>query len=739
MRKRFPFIRQPDAMDCGAACLSMVSRYCGKYHPVSALRERCHAMRDGVSMLGLSEAAEGLGMRTMGVRITFAQLVEEAVLPCIAHWKQNHFIVVYRVKARRRSDGGWTGTVHVADPAHGLARLPVEDFLAGWESTRVDGEGMGIALLLEPTPDFYAQEDEKRRKRTLGGVLRYLKPYRSQAAQLCIGILVGSVLQLVFPFLTQSIVDYGIGNQNLNFVTLILVAQLVLFASQTMVEFIQSWILLHITARVNVSMISDFLTKLMKLPIRFFDTKLVGDLLQRIEDNSRVQAFLTRETLQTFFSFVTLIVFLVVLAVYDGLIFGFFLGASVLYVLWITAFLKRRRELDYRRFAQASAEQSNLYEMVTGMQEIKLQNCERQKRWGWETIQARLFKVSVQGLALSQWQQAGGAFINQGKNIVVSFLSARAVIRGEMSLGMMMAVQYIIGQLNSPVSMLVGFIQSAQDAKISLERLGEIQEREDEEEGNAERLSELPARASLRVQGLRFRYGGAESPWVLDGIDLEIPWGKTMAIVGMSGSGKTTLVKLLLGFYEPTEGEAKVGGHRIERVNTHVWRAACGAVMQEGVIFSDTIAGNIAVGEEAVDRERLREAVRVANLSDLIDGLPLGYNTKIGAEGNGLSQGQKQRILIARTVYKRPAYIFFDEATNSLDANNEKVIMENLKGFFKGRTVVVVAHRLSTVKDADQIVVLREGKIAEKGTHAELTAKRGAYYELVRNQLELGN
>ena len=739
MRKRFPFIRQPDAMDCGAACLSMVSRYYGKYHPVSALRERCHAMRDGVSMLGLSEAAEGLGMRTMGVRITFAQLVEEAVLPCIAHWKQNHFIVVYRVKARRRSDGGWTGTVCVADPAHGLARLPVEDFLAGWESTRQEGRGMGIALLLEPTPDFYAQEDEKRRKRTLGGVLRYLKPYRGQTAQLCIGILVGSVLQLVFPFLTQSIVDYGIGNQNLNFVTLVLVAQLVLFASQTMVEFIQSWILLHITARVNVSMISDFLTKLMKLPIRFFDTRLVGDLLQRIEDNSRVQAFLTRETLQSFFSMVTLVVFLVVLAMYDGLIFGVFLGASVLYVLWITAFLKKRRELDYRRFAQASAEQSNLYEMVTGMQEIKLQNCERQKRWGWEAIQAKLFRVSVQGLALSQWQQAGGAFINQVKNIVVSFLSARAVIRGEMSLGMMMAVQYIIGQLNSPVSMLVGFIQSAQDAKISLERLGEIQEQEDEEERNAERLSELPARASLSVRGLRFRYGGSESPWVLDGIDLEIPWGKTTAIVGMSRSGKTTLVKLLLGFYEPTEGVAKVGGHRIERVNTHVWRAACGAVMQEGVIFSDTIAGNIAVGEEVVDRARLGEAVRVANIEDLIDGLPLGYNTRIGAEGNGLSQGQKQRILIARTVYKDPEYIFFDEATNSLDANNEKAIMENLKGFFKGRTVVVVAHRLSTVKDADQIVVLREGKIAEKGTHAELTAKRGAYYELVRNQLELGN
>ncbi|MDE7149505.1 MAG: peptidase domain-containing ABC transporter [Bacteroidales bacterium] len=738
MRKRFQFVRQPDAMDCGVACLSMICQYYGKNYLVKSLRESCHATRDGVSMLSLSEAAERLGMRTMGVRLTLDQIVKEAVLPCIVHWRQNHFIVVYKVKCHYQK-GIYKGQIYIADPAFGLAKVSVNEFLCGWESARMGGKGVGIALLLEPTPEFYAQKEEKFVRRKISFVLRYVRPYRHLVIQLFLGVLLGAILQLIFPFLTQSIVDYGIGNQDLNFVTLILVAQLVLFISQAMVDFIQSWILLHITARVNVVMISDFLTKLMKLPIRFFDTRLIGDLLQRIQDNSRVQSFLTQETLQTFFSFISLIVFLIVLAVYDGLIFTVFFGGSILYVLWVVAFLKKRRELDYKRFSEAAIEKSNLYEMVSAMQEIKLQNCERQKRWGWEIIQARLFKISVQGLALSQYQQAGGAFLNQLKNIVVSFLSARAVIGGEMTLGMMMAVQYIIGQLNSPIVMLIDFIQSAQDAKISLERLGEIQDRNDEEMANEQAMGYLQEKASLRLESIKFRYGGSENPWVLNDIDLHIPYGKTTAIVGMSGSGKTTLVKLLLGFYPPGEGVVKVGNCRLDNVNTHLWRANCGAVMQDGVIFSDTIANNIAMGDEIVNETRLRHAVKVANLEDLIDGLPLGYNTKIGEDGNGLSQGQKQRILIARTIYKDPKYIFFDEATNSLDANNEKVIMENLREFFNGKTVVVVAHRLSTVKEADQIVVLKDGKIEERGKHAELVSQRGSYYELVKNQLELGN
>ena len=741
MQSKFYFIPQPDAMDCGAACLAMISRYYGKYRPVAKLREMCHATREGVSLLDLSNAAEQLGFRTMGVRLTLRQLLTEAIHPCIVHWKQNHFIVVYKVSVKKRSDGSYRGIVCVADPAHGLIKLPIESFMRGWIEIGYDDKknGQGIALLLAPTPEFYTQEEDRKARQKLTFILRYLKPYHKYVIQLFLGVLFGAILQLVFPFLTQSIVDYGIGNQDLNFVTLILIAQLILCISQMAVEFIQSWILLHITVRINIAMISDFLSKLMKLPIRFFDTKLIGDLLQRIQDNSRIQSFLTQETLQTFFSFFTLFVFLIVLAVYNLTIFVVFLFSSCLYVFWITLFLKPRRELDYKRFTQASAEQSNLYEMVTAMQEIKLQNCEKQKRWSWEHIQSKLFNISVEGLALQQYQQAGGTFINQLKNILVSFLSAREVIQGNMTLGMMVAVQYIIGQLNTPISMLISFVLSAQDAKISMERLGEVHERDDEEEYNRNRLNHLPSGLSLRLEKLSFRYGGPESALVLNGIDLEIPAGKTTAIVGMSGSGKTTLMKLLLGFYEPVNGTIRVGEHNLNTINTHLWRTKCGAVMQDGYIFSDTISHNIAVGEEKIDVDRLSYALEMANITEMINDLPLGLDTKIGQEGNGLSQGQKQRILIARTVYKNPEYIFFDEATNALDANNERVIMRNLQTFFKRKTVVIVAHRLSTVRHADQIVLLKDGKIKECGNHEALVAIRGGYFELVKNQLELGN
>ncbi|MBQ9509347.1 MAG: peptidase domain-containing ABC transporter [Bacteroidales bacterium] len=739
MSKSFPYYHQLDAMDCGPTCLRMVAKHYGRHYSLETLRQKCFIGRSGVSMLGISEAAESIGFRTIGVHISFEQLVE-APLPCIVHWKQNHFVVVYDIKAHKRGNE-YEGTVFVADPGQGKIKFTVQEFLSGWLSTRNDGQDEGIALLLEPTPDFYAMEDEKPDKTKLRFVLQYLRPYKKLIVQLFLGMLLGTLLQLIFPFLTQSIVDYGIGNNKLGFVTLILIAQLTLYVAQTAVEFIRSWILLHISTRINISIISDFLIKLMKLPIGFFDTKMIGDIMQRIGDHSRIEAFLTSTTLNTLFSFVNLIVFSVVLALYSLKLFFVFLIASTLYVLWITLFLKKRKELDYKRFAQASAEQSNLYQMITGMQEIKLNNCEKHKRWEWENIQAKLFRVSIKGLALSQYQQSGAFFINETKNILISFFAAAAVINGDMTLGMMTAVQYIIGQLNSPINQMIGFIQSAQDAKISLERLGEIHNRKDEEEDEFDRINEWPVEAtemSLQMDNVTFRYDELGDN-VLENLTLHIPAGKVTAIVGMSGSGKTTLVKLLLGFYPPNKGEIRVGDMNLDNVGRHFWRSQCGAVMQDGYIFSDTIARNIAVGDGAIDRQRLLKAVRVANIQDAIEGMPLGYNTKIGQEGQGVSQGQRQRLLIARAVYKDPTFLFFDEATNSLDANNERVIMDNLQQFFKGKTVVVVAHRLSTVKNADQIVVLNKGRITEIGTHDELTARRGEYYELVKNQLELGN
>lgn len=725
----FPFIKQLDAMDCGPTSLAMIARYYGKAYSQQTLRERSFITREGVSMLGTSDAAESIGMRTMGVRVTFEQLANEVLLPCIAHWKQNHFIVVYKIK---------NNTIYVADPAHGLVKYTKEEFMAGWGSTKKEGENQGLCLLLEPTPDFYKMEDENLNKSSFKFLFSYLRPYKKFLVQLLLGMLVGSLLQLIFPFLTQAIVDFGINNQDIGFITLILIAQLALFAGRTSVEFIRSWILLHVSTRINISLISDFLIKMMKLPIGFFDTKMIGDILQRIGDHRRIENFLTTSTLNILFSLINLVIFGIVLFIYDMRIFTIFIIGSVLYFFWIYLFMKKRRELDFKRFNQLADNQSNLIQLITGMQEIKLNNCEKQKRWQWERIQARLFRVNIKSLSLSQYQQIGSVFINQSKNIFITFFAAKAVIDGDMTLGMMLAVQYIIGQLNSPIEQLINFMHTTQDAKISLERLGEIHQKKDEEDPDEEKVSILPRDKSINISGVSFQYEGPHSEFVLKDVNLQIPESKVTAIVGVSGSGKTTLIKLMLGFYPPTKGEIKIGDLDIRNISSRLWRQRVGSVMQDGFIFSDTIAKNIAVRDELVDKKRLLESARIANIQEFVDSLPLGYNTKIGQEGHGLSQGQKQRILIARAAYSNPEYLFFDEATNALDANNERAIMENLEHFFKGRTVVIVAHRLSTVKNADQIVVLEKGKIVERGTHRELTKIKGAYYNLVKNQLELG-
>ncbi len=727
MKKKFPFYKQPDNKDCGPTCIRIIAKHYGKLISLQDIRDLSETTREGSSLLKISDASEAVGFKSLGVKLSYEE-IQEAPLPLIAHWNNSHFVVVYKIK---------DDVVYISDPAYGLITYSKEEFISNWiDNNAVATTGEGIALLLEVTPKFRDQEWEDTDKKSFRFLYQYLFKYKQLFLQLCIGLLVGSILQVIFPFLTQSIVDVGIQNQDINFIYVVLLAQLMLFLGRTSVEVFRSWILLHLSTRVNISLVSDFFIKLMDLPISYFDTRMTGDIMQRISDHDRIENLLTGSTLSTLFSMANLFIFGGILIYYNLSIFLIFAGGSILYVVWILFFLKRRKELDHKRFSQLGEEQSKVMELINGMQEIKMNNAEKQKRWGWEFLQARLFKINMQNLALEQTQQVGSSFINEAKNIFITFTSAILVIEGSITLGMMLSIQYIIGQLNTPIMQLVDFIRAVQDAKISLERLGEIHDKENEERTEQQLISNIALDQDLVIKDVDFRYIGNDD-LVLKELSMVVPAKKTTAIVGASGSGKTTLMKVLLKFYDPISGSIDYGGHNLNAISHKAWRANCGVVMQEGYIFNDTIARNIAVGHDVIDQERLLKSVKTANIGDFIQSLPMGFNTKIGAEGMGLSTGQKQRLFIARAVYKNPRFLFFDEATSALDAKNERIIIENLNTFFKDRTAIVIAHRLSTVKHADQIIVIDEGKVKEMGTHESLLAKRGTYYSLVKNQLAL--
>lgn len=728
---KFPFYQQLDAMDCGPTCLRMICQYYGKSVSLQHLRSITYQDREGVSLHSIGEAAEQMGFQTIAVKVDYQTLLDDVPLPCIGHWKQEHFVVIYKVK----KDKVW-----VSDPAKGRLRYSRTEFEQYWASTvGQNGEKEGILMALELGGDFDTSEiADEVDKSSLRFLWRYARKYKPLLLQVGLALLISTVVGLAFPFLTQAIVDVGIGTQNLQFIYIAIAAQLMLYLSQIAAEAIRMWIMLHITTRINISLISDFLIKLMRLPIRFFGTKMTGDLLRRINDHSRIDHFLTQTMLTAIFSVFNLLVYSAVLAIFNWKIFTLFLVGSAVYILWIYFFMKRRRVLDHRLFEQEAQDQNKIMELINGMQEIKLQNSEQRKRWEWERIQAKLFKVKIAALQLTQYQTLGSSFINRLKNITITLIAAQAVLDGEITLGALLAIQYIIGQANVPLNSFPSYLISTQEAKISLERLNEIHSGEDEASEQDFQASQIMNTGDFIFKDLDFQYGGPESPMILKKVNLRIPEGKVTAIVGTSGSGKTTLLKLLLQFYDPVRGEIRLGDTDLRRIHRRYWRGRCGAVMQDGYIFEDTIAQNIAVSDATVDKAKLLRAVEIANIRTFIDQLPLGYNTKIGNSGVGLSQGQRQRILIARAVYKNPDFLFFDEATNALDAKNEKTIVENLDQFFEGKTVVVVAHRLSTVKNADQIVVIEQGEIIEVGTHSELAAARGAYFDLVKNQLELG-
>ncbi len=730
-KKKFPLFLQKESFDCGAACLKMIAKYYGKDLPLKYLIDICAVGRTGTTLHSISSAAEAIGFRTTGVSLNFEGNDEEAgisdvPLPAIAYWEQRHFLIVYKVDKK---------AIWVADPAIGLAKYKHEKFKRGWYL----GKKKGALLLIEPSHHFFSNEHEEpqvesSRWNNITYAFNYLRPYKKLIWQLTAGIFLSSIFSLILPFLTKAVVDQGISNQDLGLIYLILLGQLTIFFSHTLIEVIQSWITLHIGNRVGISLLFDFLEKLMKLPIAFFSRNTDGYLLQRINELDRINSLFTSASFTTVFSLFNLFIFSIVLFIYSVPIFIIFWTLSIIHVSWILIFLKKRKVLDVQRLELFGRNKAKLLEIIQGITEIKLQNSEKKRRWQWVNIQAKIFKANIKFLRLAQFQYTGGLFFLQLKNIMISFFAAKSVVQGELTLGMMLSIQYIIGQISYPLESLVDFIQSIHDAKISIERLNEIHDYENEETHFKNQIVEIPPSGDISFEETYFRYD-KNSDYVLKGINLRIPRNKVTAIVGGSGSGKTTLIKLLLGFYPPSRGEIKLGGIPLNQYNLTEWRRSCGAVMQESFIFPDTIAHNITESSDEVQPEKMIRASKTANIHHFITSLRAGYNTILGEHGVDLSRGQKQRILIARAVYKNPHFLFFDEATNALDAENEAQIMQNLNDFYAGRTVVVVAHRLSTIINADQIILMENGEIVEQGTHNCLLERGGFYSNLISKQL----
>ena len=731
MLKTFPCDRQMDMMDCGPACLKMIAKHYGKYYSLQYMRDKCGITKEGVSFLDLSHAAENIGLKTLSLKCTIDDLILKVPLPVIVHWDNSHFIVVYNTNPRN-------GNINVSDPAKGIIKYTKKEFEKRW--VKKAEKDKGVLMAIEPRAEFYERQGEEKteRKKTFENFLGYFKPYKKSFINLFSVMLLVTVLQGFLPFISKAVIDVGIQTHDVDFIYIVLIANIAIYVSIMLSNMVRDWILLHVTSRVNIALISDYLIKLMLLPITFFENKMTGDILQRAQDHERIRSFIMNNSINMIFSTLTFFVFAAILLFYNTTIFYIFLAGSVLYVLWVMGFLKLRKKLDWEYFDLISRNQSYWVETIAGIQDIKINNYEKPKRWKWEDIQARLYKVNVRVLNVTNMQSLGAQFIDSIKNLAITFFCAIAVIKGEMTFGVMISTQFIIGMLNAPVQQFIQFIISFQFAKISFLRLNEIHQLKDEHDDVGTNPIDLPENKSLVINNVAFQYTPT-GPIVLRNVHLIIPEKKVTAIVGDSGSGKSTLLKLILRLYKPSFGDILIGNMNVNNISLKQWRDKCGAVMQDGKIFNDTILNNIVLDDEKIDYEKLKKALDTANIAAEIEKLPLGYQTMMGEQGRGLSGGQKQRILIARALYKDPDYLFFDEATNSLDTLNEQKIVEALDNVFKDKTVIVVAHRLSTIRKADQIVVMQNGMIVEIGNHNSLMERKGRYYQLVQSQLDLSS